>query len=415
MAKITSVNGLVFDGDKFKNPSNGTAYLDGTKIRNRATGESFEVEDVDLTSRDAIYSRERAKDWMPMMEPRENEIYLLFNIYEGRGHLAFLVRGCNYKVEIGHVYEGEFIADESRSEILPSNNTYEKIFDAAEFSHKLSDGGKQIMIKISGEKLQGFELTAHSGFDQPDSICWDVVEIWGNAPELSTFVVSKSSVSSNKMPHMLEYIKLTGKSKLKNVTIYNMIALKMVLELALHENVSLRKFDYFCYMCPRLIYIPKFTVCNSMNYAFGKTRLKKVEIEGCENVSKASMAFFDNTNLTEIIGLDTRSMSDTVTMNNCVQIKHLEIDTSGMSNASFYASGLISLESIKFKTSTENAPRIINLTEAGLSTNAILEMFDSLPYVEVSKTVILTKCAGVDGLTDADIEEVTAKGWTVSL
>lgn len=221
------------------------AYLEGTKaaIREAITAKGVDLPE-DTAFRDyagkiegistgasplpldplEVYRSQRPPDWLPMPEPEENEIYLLFHVpdmlegYElsrptGRIYFTVTCTG-SYTVERGTVTDGVFTPD-SAAEVLASGSMYSGCFTGLDGYECTSDGMCQIMFRVSGTDIQSWETgmceeTTYYGV-------WNIVDIACRLPSCSHFACGSAQLQMEALTS-LRYFAWYGGNKLKDMT-----------------------------------------------------------------------------------------------------------------------------------------------------------------------------------------------------
>jgi len=416
MAKITGATGLVFDGETLKNPATGKSYVNGTKIENRATGESYSIKGVDAYSKEALYATLRDESWLPMIEPGENEIYMLMHIYKEESPIAFSVSGEDYCVELGTIKNGKFITDNEKKALCSAGTTYENNLKFEDFGDDMPDGGRQCMIKVSSPSIKRFSISAHSDYTDVSYKCWHIVEMWCNVPDATELDISNSEQEYRNNLQYLSFLKIVGGiNHLKKIAVAKLTSLKMILEYEVNKSNNSSAYTMYGRNCRNLIYVPEilFEEGLSLYCAFNACNMRTIKISGCSNVTNMlGNTFSNNSSLEEIIGLDTSSVTTDITISNCYNLKKLEIDTSSMRGA-FKADSDYALHSMIFKSSNGNSPTSISVTYTDLARDALCKMFDSLEYTDKAKTITITGARGAGELTESDIDTAVVKGWSV--
>ena len=129
-----------------------------------------------------VYKNTRPADWLPMPEPQDNEMYLLFHIPDGvSSFLAFTVTCTgNYTVALGTVTGGQFVQKSAVS--VASGSKYEAELFAKDYDNLTNDGMKQVMIKISGTNIFTWEPSGHNKRNLDSVYSWNIIEITCRLP-----------------------------------------------------------------------------------------------------------------------------------------------------------------------------------------------------------------------------------------
>ena len=178
-----------------------TAYANGVKLTGTLQPGG--------TQPDPVYQNTRPADWLPMPEPADNEMYLLFHIPDGVSSLLAFTVTCDgeYTVALGTVTGGAFVQQSARA--VASGAKYEAELFADGYGDLTSDGMKQVMVKVSGANIKTWEPSVHSKKSSPSNFSgWNIVEIVCRLPVGTK--VSCGSSTPNRALRKLRYFSWRG-------------------------------------------------------------------------------------------------------------------------------------------------------------------------------------------------------------
>lgn len=364
---------------------------------------------------EAYYENCRPRDWLPLPEPQDDEIYFLLHVPEGTSSLLAFITECtgSYTVEYGTSEGGVFAADASAS--LASGAAYEAELDYAVCHSPTSDGMGQLVFRISGQGISSWSQTVHSRSIVHAN--WNIVDFVCRLPSCSDLKMGNFDETMTLMS--LRFFGWYGSNTMQDMT------------------------DMFCRCCS----------------------LEAVRALDTSSVTNMYCAFYDCVSLKAIPALDTRkvtSMEDTFF--NCYSIKDLPaMDTSGVTNFRFtfgYCSALRELTWLRTNSGTNfescfslcsslrslpplslagkpgeysfatafdrciSLQRVIftdsdspwqgdtlDFSNSMLNHDALIELFNSLPSISLDKSVRLSNVPGTAELTPAEEQAMNAKGW----
>ena len=186
-----------------------TAYANGVKLTGTLQPGG--------TQPDPVYQNTRPADWLPMPEPADNEMYLLFHIPDGVSSLLAFTVTCDgeYTVALGTVTGGAFVQQSARA--VASGVKYEAELFADDCGDLTSDGMKQVMVKVSGANIKTWEPSVHSKKSSPANFSgWNIVEIVCRLPVGEN--VSCGNSTSNIALRKLRYFSWYGGNNVTNMS-----------------------------------------------------------------------------------------------------------------------------------------------------------------------------------------------------
>lgn len=364
-----------------------------------------------------VYNSTRPSDWLPMPEPEEDEMYMLFHIPDGLSSLiAFTVgtlhREDYYTVSVGTVVNGQFV--QSSSQLVDQAEAYEAELFADNFGNLTSTGMKQAMIRITGTDISSFDAATHPKKSTPSNYDeWNIVDILCNFPKGKSV-----GVSYLKKLRYFSWIGLNAMTS-SNYMFSSCCSLMAVLQL---DTSNVTSANSMFYGCNGLLAIPQIDTSKvtSMNSIFNEcSSLPGIPQLDTSKVTSMTSAFYDCDRLVTIPYLDTSKVTSMRGMfNYCDGLTIIpEIDTSSVTNMSDAFNHCEHLESVCLKPSVTNWPGCnMDFTDACLSHKAIVDLFNSLPTITSdSKTITLTGNPGVSELTASEQQIATGKNWALTL
>ena len=390
-----------------------------------------------------VYNSTRPADWLTMPTPADNEMYLLFHIPDGASSLLAFTVTCtgNYTVALGTATNGAFVQQSAQS--VASGAKYEAELLAADFGNLTSNGMKQVMVKVSGTDILTWEPSAHSKKTSPSNFSmWNIVEIVCKLPSGTKVACGSSNI--NKALTSLRYFTWHGANSVTDMSsmLQNCYSLTAIPQL---DTSSVTSMSYMLQNCYSLTAIPQLDTSGvtSMSYMLQKCySLTAIPQLDTSSVTDMSSMLQNCYSLTAIPQLDTSSVTNMISMfQNCYSLTAIpQLDTSGVTNMSGMFQNCYSLTAIpqldtssatnmssmfgsccnltKLKlnpTVTGWAGYAISLFGCSLGHQALVDLFNSLPTITVSKKLTLTGNPGVPELTDAEKAIATGKNWTLTL
>lgn len=401
-----------------------------------------------------VYNDTRPKDWQVIPTPNDNEIYLLVNApKDGGGLLAFSVEctgSYNYNVT---VYRCD--SDGRNANLLSvskmSGSTFKMEFTKTSITYSnisyswgdnpivTSDGMRQVLLKIAtpeNVEILSFASATHSKKTSPNGyVSWNIVEIKAKCPNLASF--------NCKNLYSLRYFSLTGINNITNM--YEMFdhcySLKAVSMLDASNATSMRSMFSGCY---NLIAIPKLdtkNVTDMTNMFYDCCSLTSIPTLNIQNVTTTKGMFYCCSNLINVPVLNTQNVVDIGAMfRGCSSLTSIpDLDTKNVTDATLLfdscrsltvaptlnTRNISSMDNIFRNSNNISVFKLIStITWAGcnfsisscsFTRETIVELFNSLPTINASKTITLTGNPGVSDLTDEDKAIATSKGWTLIL
>lgn len=334
-----------------------------------------------------VYNSTRPADWLPMPEPADDEMYLLFHIPDGVSSLLAFTVTCtgSCTVALGTVTDRQFVQQSAVS--VASGSKYETELFASDYGNLTSTGMKQVMVKVSGTDIKTWAPSFSN------SCAWNIMEISCRLPS-GTRVACGSQMASRALKS-LRYFTWKGENSVASAKgmFYNCYSLTAVLQLDTSSATDIQAMFYNCYS---LMAIPQLdassaTYMNSMFYCcYGLTTIPQLDTSA---VTTMNSMFYGCYSLTAIPQLDTSSVTD-------------------MSNM-FYDCRCLAKVMLK-PAVTSWAGLDISLASCSLGHDALVCLFNSLPAITSTKTLTITRNPGVSKLTDAEKAIAAGKNWTLT-
>lgn len=414
-----------------------------------------------------VYNSTRPADWLPMPEPRDDEMYLLVHVPDGASALLAFTVTCagSYTVELGTVASGVFSSFGSAS--VASGEKYETRLSAADYDSLTAGGVKQVMVKVSGTDILTWEPSIHSGKGTPANFsAWNIAEISCCLPK-GTAVVCGSNTANRALKH-LKYFSWKGQNVAEDMSYLfaNCYGLVAVLEL---DTSSTKNLSNMFRMCNALIALPEIntsgvTDMGSLFYGcYSLPGIPELDMSAVKsmgsmfyycyalvavpalNTSAAadmSSLFYGCCSLADVAALDTSAATDISRMfYGCKSLARLpeldthlvknmgnvfngcnaliavpKLNTSAVTSISSIFSGCYSLASVRFDPDVAGwAGYAISFADCSLGHDALVALFDSLPVITTSKALTLTGNPGVSQLTEEEKAIATNKKWTLTM
>jgi len=390
-----------------------------------------------------VYNRTRPADWLPMPQPQDNEIYLLFHIPDGVSSLLAFTVSCtgNYTVETGTVVDGQFSPQSTAS--AASGSKYETELFADDFGSLTSTGMKQCMVRISGTDILTWEPSKHSRKTLPANFSgWNIVEIACRLPSGTKVMCGNSSV--NLALKGLRYFAWYGSNHVLSMSsmFYNCYSLITVLHLDAANTTTMSGMFYCCYSLTAVPLLHTGKVTNMSNMFYFCYSLTAVPMQDTANVTNMSSMFRSCFSLAAVPQMNTEKVTNMSNMfYSCCSLAAIPaLDTGKVTNmgSMFYScSALTTIPRLDTGsvTSISNVfyscyalakltlnPLLegwngydINLSGASLAHQGLVDLFNSLPSIASAKTLTITGNPGVSELTDAEKQIAADKNWTLKL
>lgn len=330
------------------------------------------------------YNTTRPSDWLPMPEPNDNEMYLLFHIPEGVSALVSFTVICagNYTVELGTTSDGAFVSQSSAS--VKSGSVYEAELLSEDYNHLTSSGLNQAMIKISGTDILSWEPSTHSEKTSPANFtAWNVVEIACRLPK-ATAVECGSSKSYSSLP-ALKYFAWYGENSL-TYTAYmfsNCKSLECVLSLDTSKVTNMTSMFSNCYT---LVSIPTLnthavtTMKGMFSYCYS---IYSIPLIDTQNVIDMTSMFENCYSLTVIPEFNTHKVTTMYRMfSYCYSITGVPVlDTSSVTDMGYMFQCCKSLSTIPL-----------------FNTSNVTSMYSMFNYCDVLETIPLLDTSNVENM-----------------
>lgn len=347
-----------------------------------AGGGAASVEPLDPVE---VYHSTRPDDWLPMPEPQDNEIYLLFHIPDGVSSLLAFTVTCtgSYTVALGTVANGAFV--QSSTQTLASGTKYQAELFADDFGSLTSDGMKQCMVKISGTAVKTWVPAAHPKKTAPANFYkWNIMEIVCRLPQGTSITCGNSSevMALTK----LRYFSMAGSSNMANMSsmFRNCYSLIAVLQLNSSKVTSMMSTFNTCYS---LIAIPQLDTAKvlSMNGAFNSCySLVTIPQLNTSRVTDMSSMFNSCYSLAQVPQLDTSQTTNMGSMfYGCYSLSAIpQLDTSKATKMNSMFRNCYSLTTVP-ELNTSNVTDMSYLFYSCISLTAI-------PQLNTSKVTIMS-------------------------
>lgn len=412
---------------------------------------------------DPPYYGYRDPEWMEMPGDENvgnDEFYLLFHLYPDTDNfLAFTVTapgGC--QVALGYVEDGTFVEVSHRDMAGSGTRTYEDTPAYDDWPlHEMSDGTRQLMIKVSSESvITGFGKAGHPGRNWEDiDVGWPIMDFKGRLPGLSTMTISAGTASgSDDLPdyynswQFLTFFTLLGENSIKNANalfrgcfgLIGIVAfdfskitsaklcfsycssLKFIndnnMYLPALSNSSSEDFGFFAY-CNDLEWIESFDaplLSSSWNLFTECSKLRRVGMLNIPKVVIARDMFCRCYNLKKGPAINLPLCTNAIEMFfECGTLGEADIDmgrnASNTKTTSIFSS-CSSLRKVLFKSAKPNES-ITSVANSRLSREALVEFFESLATLSSGRQMYIMGNPGTPLLTADDKKIATEKGWTL--
>ena len=341
-----------------------------------------------------VYNSTRPVDWLPMPEPADDEMYLLFHIPDGVSSLLAFTVTCTgpYTVALGTVTDRRFVQQSAVS--VTSGSKYEAELFASDYGNLTSTGMKQVMVKVSGADIKTWEPSTHSRKASPSNFSiWNIVDISCRLPS-GTWVGCGSNTSDKALKN-LRYFSWKGENSVTNMV-------------GMFQN------------CSSLMTIPQLGTSNVTNMSnmfqscYSLTAIPQLNTSCVTNMSDMFSRCFS---LTTIPQLDTSSVTNMNRMfQNCYSLTAIpQLGTSNVTSMYSVFDGCRSLAKAALKPSVTGWTGLnISLSDCSLWHDALVNLFNSLPSITSAKILTITGNPGVSKLTDAEKAIATGKNWALA-
>ena len=317
-----------------------------------------------------VYKETRPNDWLPMPEPKDDEMYLLFHIPHRYSAIVAFAVTCEltFTVEAGTVINGTFVSNGSLSKELATGKIYENELLANDFGNLTSTNMKQCMLKVSGKGIQKWLPAIHTKKEWP--LSWNIVEICAKLPAVKQIrcCIEKQDMSLK----MLRFFTLRGTNALTNTNYMfsRCHALTVIRELDTANVTSTANTFYDNYL---LTAIPK-------------QHMEKVRDVNLMFVACASLTALPVLNMPNAVNTDNMLIS-------CGALSSVRLDP----EAKTFAGGGFSVYG------------------TGMNREAIIALFQSLPMITGDRAVTVRDTLGAADLSEEDMAIARGKGWKVVL
>lgn len=368
---------------------------------------------------EVLYQNCRPGDWLPLPEPNNDEMYLLLHVAEGTRSLLAFSAECtgSYTVECGTTESGAFVPDTTVS--LASGAKYEGEFDAASSHSPTSEGMGQVVVRISGQGITSWNNKTHSRSSSHSN--WNIVDCVCRLPSCSS--LKMGNYDSKLAILSLRFFAWFGENQLQDMT------------------------DMFCacYSLQAVRALDTSSVTNMYSAFYDCMSLKAIPAFDTSKVTEMSDAFINCASMTWFPAMDFRAaQSLKYTFANCYSLRGLPwLETVSCSNFESCFSYCYSLRTLPplsmagqpgeygFVATFDNCFSLQKLTlvdgdygwvgctlcliDSMFDHDALIELFNSLPTISLSKKLQLSNVPGAKELTEAEQQIVKDKGWGLSL
>lgn len=398
-----------------------------------------------------VYATMRPRDWLPMPDLAENEVWLLWHIaYGASASIGLVAYGANFDVDLFSLQDGSLVCFRSNHD-LPQDSAYTiknlsaNSFDVNDESLTAS-GAKQVLIRVRpstrGQNMTSFSISKEgTGLANIDSIsvAESSINIPFHDPERAAPKISTSTTV---------FVRFDKSSSLTDISNMFYFAYNLLAVLDLPTENIINAYNAFA-GCYKLKAVPRldFRQANRLYGLFsGCGSLVKVNITGVAEGVNMSYSFASCSSLQ-----DTQALIDMLAAHNvnimqstyqyCRQIRHvdslvlagnLSVDSIFGDNVSLLSienidalnysaynglskifNGCYSLQKVRFATG--RGPSVnISVYNCALGHDAIVNLFYDLMPITTNQTITITGNPGADGLTTNEIAIATGKGWTVT-
>ncbi len=270
---------------------------------------------VDAPDPMEVYRANRPADWLPMPEPQDNEMYLLFHIPDGASSfLAFMAMGergeCT--VSLGSVQDGVFTA---QSAVETAGGVYDAELHASDFGNLTSDGFKQVMVKIScaaGDAISTWQVS-WSALSGLGTYSWNIKEVSCKLPSAQFLDFGDYTGFDLPVPGLaleqLRYVSVyRGSANQGPTTCLRLFCGCVSLEAVLHLDTGTDDSLEGIFMgCKSLVAIPQLDLNNARtvnSMFYGCTSLTTIPALNLGHVENAGSMFCDCTALNTVPALD---------------------------------------------------------------------------------------------------------------
>lgn len=378
-----------------------------------------------------VYRDTRPHDWLPMPEPNDDEIYLLFHIPTGLSALLALQvesSGADYTVQTGTVEDGVFVPNDDVGTSVQSNNVFSTELYAKDYGNETDTGFVQCMIKISVS--EGTNITSFQHADHPDlyrnvkNKNWNIMEFIAKLPQCTTLKFGNPNAPGGL--GKLRYFKLIGPSKLTTAEdmFYYCSGLVAVRELDVSAAKSLSStFE----QCVSLQAIPPMIAPNATSVMSMFTNCRSLKaIPSTIDLSKCTNLNYVCQNCDSLTYFGPKldcPVSTTInySFNGCYNLDRIPpIKMPKLTSATSAFETCAAMKQVLFDPDLEGWAGVnIDVKSTNMSYEALIELLNSLPRITGSDKKLTLPYTNnspnspVKKLAPEDIAIGTDKGWVV--
>ena len=424
--------------------ANITTYK-GTNGTNYTQIESVSFTTLSLTSSDVIYFGKDAFEGSIDL----NNTYIKVNntLWFGKENWNPAIYDNNSIVElVGHKSDYSQYDNYGFTPYISNSGTYDVWIDNQKVYENISSG---TATKISWSDLA---LTTGYSITTPSALKSHVVKI---EPSNSNNTITQNQVKRITNSGIEEQGRLQQDIRLDSININRISGAINEVQNSLLKSVDSKNSElqsivlvYSFYDCSSLERIPFLNLTNSTSIydglsSFYRTKLKYIKLLGNRLLHDST---FHTATTLEKIDLDSNIVCKnrdfvnnqslkmlpkytfsedvidlTYFLTNDTKLLPTDIDVSNMYNLmkiDIHGDSTHFIDGLKTFVVSNQAPFLgtspqINVSYTGLSKDAIVNLFNSLPVVTNGQTIDITSCTGANSLTLAEIGIATDKGWNV--
>lgn len=397
-----------------------------------------------------VYKDTRPVDWVSLPAPNENEMVFLYLFSTDEVKLNVTAyfdsaESANLSIRFGNM-EGNVFVPVGEPTVVSTKDAVINGFTllASSFTAVTSDGMKQAVVRIELDS----PCTGFSFYPRESRPELNIVDVRANLPYVKQLFDAFGHHTPANALQKLQYISIENERKAESAFsmhggFKNCTNLKAVMSLppmisslteafrgcqnlvALPElscvNTAKVDFAYAFRDCYRLqsISVSRGTKAGDLLSTFNNCYLLKCvrNLDTSESTTMSRM-LWNCFSLEEFPKLNTQNVTDMYAM--CYGARSLKelsiLDMSKVTNTEFIVGGAQRLQKVLFDPDAVwESPQDLNMQNMSLPIEAIIEMFNSLPAIQTTKTLNIAGNAWVNMLTDADKTIATEKGWTLTL
>lgn len=359
----------------------------------------------------------RPKDWLPMPELNDDEIFMLLLIPNNRSTLIAFKVVCNgsYNVDIGTVSDGKFVSTKTR-ETVSSGSTYENEIYADDFNATTSQDLKQVMIKISGTYIREWENVGHS--KRPELGAYPIFDFRCKLPKGRKLKLTSEPVSTNYTLTSLRYFSWEGENNLTDAqSMFDCLySLTAVLALDTSKVTTTNAMFRYCYT---LLHVPDFDtskVTNMEQMFYNCYSLPDCPDMETSLVENMKYMFRWNLRMRRAPKMDYSNVTDLYgTFYGCASLLSLQnFNIQKVTTITDIFKNCNNLSVITLDPNVSDWSGInIDMTYLGMDRKGLVELFNSLPRITTTKNLSIFGNPGTNDLTNSDKSIATNKGWYV--